>query len=295
MPLFFITFPSYSFARISSMKLIIILLLSCLGLASMASSKPSLEITVTGIPQGQQTLFVPIKIDTMIIDFDKVALEGLSSQNILAVASSSKDKVGPGIGLLKLDEEGLPETIELKVLLKEVGRGETPISVLMVANEPALLSKGAVIDDVITVSINGDNELNVTEEVKNGKKKLIVDKSKLTLNITRPAQKEETIFVPIIFDGELIDLDETFGHAIIAPGIAAKSFSSSSLQEGGPGIEIVLSAVAPENFTIDLDLIPKKVGSVKVTTALPQKGHTAIVRGPVVNISPAVISVASGG
>ena len=45
----------------------------------------SLEITITDIPKNQQTLFVPIKIDSKVLDFDKVALEGLSTQNILAV------------------------------------------------------------------------------------------------------------------------------------------------------------------------------------------------------------------
>lgn len=257
------------------------------------ASKYSLDITVKDIPKNQQTLFIPIKIDTMVLDIDKVGLEGLSSQNILAVTSSSKEKVGPGIGLLKLDDFGLPEELTLKVLLKEVGAGQTDISLSKVADEPVLLSKGAILDEQISVSISSNNEIEVSEKLEKGKKKLLLNEYKLTLNVQRPVQREETIFIPLIFDNSIIDLDETFGHAIVGPGIAAKSFSSGSLHEGGPGVEIQLSDVAEKDFTIDVDLVPRKSGQSKLSYATPQRGHTALVRGPIVNIYPTTISVAS--
>ena len=238
----------------------------------VSSSEYSLEVTVSDIPQDQQTLFIPIKIDTMILDFSKVALEDLSAQNILAVASSSKDKVGPGIGLIKLDEveKGLPSSIKLKVFLKPISQGETSVSLVKVADEPALLSKGVVLNNDVAVTIQGNNEVDVTEKVEKSKKKLSISESKLTLDIKRLSQKEESIFIPIIFDNKLVDLDETFGHAIIAPGISAKTFSSSSLNEGGPGVEVLLSAEAEKDFSINVDLIPKSIGTAKLVTALPQ-------------------------
>lgn len=251
----------------------------------------SLEITITDIPKNQQTLFVPIKIDSKVLDFDKVALEGLSTQNILAVASSSKDKVGTGIGLLKFDENGLPSTLKLKVLLKPVASGQTEISLLKVADEPALLSRGGQIYNDIKVSIKGLSAIDVTETLVKAKKKLLLSQAKLTIEVQRPAQKEETIFIPVIFDSKIADLDETFGHSIIAQGITAKTFSSTSLHEGGPGVEIVLSDTADKDFTVDIDLAPKGVGTVSFSTAFPQNGHTAIVKGPIVNISPTLISV----
>lgn len=312
MPLFFADFPKYLFARIDlkredfMKKLILIVLLSLGFLPALATNKPSapkvkvspseysLQIKITDIPKNQQTLFVPIKIDTMILDLDKVVLEGLSTQNILAVASSSKDKVGPGIGLIKFDDNGLPPTIELRVLLKPIGNGQTSVSLLMVADEAALLAKGEVINEAVTVSIKGSNEVDITEKTEKNKKKLTISQNKLALGITRTTQQEETVFIPLIFDKNLVDIDETFGHAILAPGVAAKTFSSSSINnEGGPGVEIILSADAPKDFTVDIDLIPRGLGKAKLTTALPQKGHTLIVRGPVVNINPASISVAS--
>ena len=253
----------------------------------------SFNVTIKDIPEGQQTLFVPIKIDTMVLDFDKVALEDLSAQNILAVASSSMDKVGTGIGLLKLDEKGLPKELTLKVLLKSVGAGQTDISVLKVAEEPALPSKGALLYQDVIVTIESKPEIEISEKVEGGKKRLALSESKLALSIKRPQTKEETIFIPIIFDNNVIDLDETFGHAIVAPGIAAKSFSSGSLHEGGPGVEIRLSEAAEKDFTINVDLIPKKTGVSKLSCAVPQIGHTAIVRGPTVNINPQVLSVAN--
>lgn len=259
------------------------------------SSEYSLEVTVKGIPKNQQTLFIPLKIDTKVLDIDKVGLEGLAAQNILAVTSSSKEKVGPGIGLLKLDDYGLPEELTLKVLLKEIGAGQTDISLSKVADEPVLLSKGAILDEEIIVNVNSNNQIEVTEKIENGKKRLILNEYKLTLNIQRPAQKEETIFIPLIFDRNVVDLDETFGHAIVAPGIAAKSFSSGSLHEGGPGVEIQLGEFADKDFTVDVDLIPRKTGTSKLSYATPQRGHTALVRGPVVNINPSTINVVSKG
>lgn len=254
------------------------------------ASEYSLQVKISGIPKGQQTLFVPVKIDTSILDFDKVALEGIAQQNILAVASTSMDKVGTGIGLLKLDDTGLPSELELKVLLKKLGNGETTVSLLMVADEPALLAKGTIIYDGVGVNLS-DNEIEVTEKVVKAKKKLELDKNKLTLKVTRPAQLEEKIFIPLIFDNKVFDLEETFGHAIIAPGLSAKTFSSGSLQEGGPGVEIVLGPQAEKDFDISIDLIPKSVGKGKIVAALPQKGHTALVRGTEVNINPSKISV----
>ena len=256
------------------------------------NSKYSIELNVTNIPKDRQTLFIPIQIDSMVLDLDKVSLEGLSALNILAVASTSKDKAGPGIGLLKLDDKGLPSKLSLKVFLKPVGNGQTDISLLKVADEPVLLAKGAQINKDVTVSISGTSDIGVTETVKDSKKKLEITNSKLTLNIQRQAQKTETIFIPIVFDKVVFDLDESFGHAIIAPGIAAKTFSSSSLSESGAGVEVILSETADKDFTLDLDLIPKKKGTSKISLALPQNGRTAIVKGPVVEIIPSNISVA---
>ena len=258
---------------------------------NVSATKYSLDVSITGIPPAQQTLFIPINIDTMILDFDKVALEGLSAQNILAVASNSKDKVGTGIGLIKIDESGLPPALELKVLLKTIGEGETAVSLLKVADEPALLTKGVIISKDIIVNLKSPNEIEVTEKQQGNKKKLLINQNKLTLNIQRPAQNEETIFIPLVFDKEVFDVDETFGHAIVGPGVAAKSFSSGSLHEGGPGVEIVLSPVAEKDFTIDVELIPRKVGKGKIVNAYVQKGHTALVQGPIVDIKPTAISV----
>ena len=263
----------------------------------VSSNKYSLDVTVKGIPKNQQTLFIPIMIDTKVLDIDKVGLEGLATQNILAVTSTSKEKVGPGIGLLKLDDEGLPEELTLKVLLKEIGSGKTDISLSKVADEPALPAKGAILDDQILVNVKTNNQIEVTEKIEDskGKKRLILNEYKLTLDIQRTGQKEETIFIPLIFDKSVIDLDETFGHAIVAPGIAAKSFSSGSLHEGGPGVEIQISDAADKDFTVDVDLIPRKTGTSKLSYATPQRGHTALVRGPIVNINPSTINVVSKG
>ena len=257
--------------------------------------KYSVEITIKDIPQGQQTLFIPIKLDTMILDFDKVALDGLSGQNILAVASSSKDKVGPGIGLLKLDENGLPATLTLKAYLKPISQGETSVSLLKVADEDALPSRGAVINEEVSAAIKSPNEIEVTETVENKKKKLTLNQNKITISVHRASQKEESIFIPFIFgtDSASVDLDETFGHAIVAPGISAKSFSSGSLHEGGAGVEILLTDVAPADFELDVDLLPKKAGKSTISLAFPQKGHTAIVKGPQVEIIPNTLSVAN--
>lgn len=290
--------PPFFFDRMFNMKKIILLMvLSCLccgfsyALDKVPSSEYSLEITVKDIPKGQQTLFVPIMIDTMILDFDKVGLEGLSSSNILAVASTSMDKAGPGIGLIKFDEDGLPETLHLKVSLKPEGKGETTVSLVMVAFEDALPSKGISINNDVTVSIKDTNEIEVTEKVENGKKKLKLSQSKLTVNVQRQVQKEESIYVPVIFDKKVIDLDETFGHSIVGPGIAVKSISSSSLQEGASGIEILLTQVAEKDFSFDIDLVPRNTGKSKIAAAFPQQGRTSLVRGPVVDISPQTISV----
>ena len=253
----------------------------------------SLELTIKDIPKGQQTLFIPIKLDTMIVDIDKVSLDGLTAANILAVASTSKDKDGTGIGLIKFDDNGLPETLKLNVSLTSVGNGISDVSLLMVADELALPSKGLVINNDVMINVKTKNEVGVTEKLEKGKKRLVLDQNKITLEIQRPAQKEETIFIPILFDNKIVEVDETFGHAIIAPGISAKSFSSSSLGEeaGGPGVEIVLSDVAEKDFTIDVDLLPKGLGKSKLSLALPQTSHTAIITGPKVDFFPTTISV----
>ena len=263
---------------------------------SKAPSVPqySIELTIKDIPKGQQTLFIPIKLDTMVVDIDKVSLDGLTTANILAVASTSKDKAGTGVGLIKFDDNGLPETLKLNISLTSVGNGVSDVSLLKVADESAVLpSKGLVIDNDVMINVKTKNEVEVSERLEKGKKRLVLDQNKITLEIQRPAQKEETIFIPILFDNKIVEVDETFGHAIIAPGISAKSFSSSSLGDegGGPGIEIVLSSVAEKDFTIDVDLLPKGLGKSKLSLALPQTSHTAIVTGPTVDFFPTTISV----
>ncbi len=254
--------------------------------------KYSIELTIKDIPKGQQTLFIPIKLDTAVVDVDKVSLEGLVTANILAVTSTSMDKAGPGVGLIKFDDDGLPETLKLNVSLISVGNGVSDVSLLMVADELALPAKGLTLDNEVVVNVKAKGEVEVTEKLEKGKKRFILDQNKITLEIQRPAQKEETIFIPILFNNKIVDVDETFGHAIIAPGISAKSYSSGSLgNEGGPGIEIVLTSVAEKDFTIDVDLLPKGIGKSKLSLALPQTSHTAIVTGPTVDFFPTTISV----
>lgn len=259
----------------------------------VAPAQYSVEITVKDIPSGQQTLFIPIKIDTMVLDFDKVALEGLATQNILAVASSSKDKVGPGIGLIKLDDTGLPSSITLKALLKPIGEGQTSVSVTKVANEPSLPSKGLVINDGVTVLVKTPLDLEVTEKVEGAKKRLVLNNRKLTLDIQRQSQKEETIFIPVIYNKSVVDIDETFGHTVVSQGVSMKSFNSGAINEDGAGVELILSADAPKDFSIDLDLVARKAGTSKLSIAFPQTGHSAIVSGPVVDIVPQVLTVAN--
>jgi len=255
------------------------------------ASQYSIEITIKDIPKGQQTLFIPIKLDTMVVDVDKVSLDGLTT-NILALASTSKDKAGTGVGLIKFDDNGLPETLKLNISLTSVGNGVSDVSLLMVADESALPVKGLVIDNDVMINVKTKNETEVTEKLEKGKKRFVLDQNKITLEIQRPAQKEETIFIPILFDNKIVDVDESFGHAIVAPGISAKSYSSSSLgDEGGPGIEIVLTDVAQKDFTIDVDLLPKGIGKSKLSLALPQTSHTAIITGPTVDFFPTTISV----
>jgi hypothetical protein len=162
----------------------------------------------------------------------------------------------------------------------------------MVADELALPVKGLVIDNDVMINVKTKNETEVTERLEKGKKRFVLDQNKITLEIQRLAQNEETIFIPILFNNKIVDVDETFGYAIIAPGISAKSYSSSSLgNEGGPGIEIVLTEVAEKDFTIDVDLLPKGIGKSKLSLALPQTTHTAIITGPTVDFFPTTISV----
>ena len=258
------------------------------------SSEPkySIELTIKDIPKGQQTLFIPIKLDTMVVDVDMVSLDGLVAANILAVASTSMDKAGPGVGLIKFDDNGLPETLKLNVSLSSVSNGTSDVSLVMVADGSTLPSKGLTINNDVMINVKTKNEIEVTEKLEKGKKRLTSDQSKITLDIQRLAQKEETIFIPILFDNKVVDVDETFGHAILAPGISAKSFSSNSLgNEGGAGIEIVLTGDAEKDFTVDVDLLPKGIGKSKLSLALPQTSHTAIITGPTVDFLPTTISV----
>lgn len=261
--------------------------------AKTQTGEYSIDISVSNIPENQQTLYIPIDIDANILDLDKVALEGISSQNILPVAASSKDKVGPGVGLLKLDDKGFPSKLQLKVYLKPVTDGSTNISVSMVADLDALPVKGAKIREDVKVALKTNVQIEVSEtEEAEGKKRLNINERQLTLSVDRQGQQAETIFVPFLYDKKVFDIDETFGHSIIAPGISVKSFGSSSLHQGGPGVEIVLSETAEEDFDIPIDLLPKGVGQGELTLAYPQEGHTAILTGPVVQISPTKLSVA---
>ena len=57
-------------------------------------------------------------------------------------------------------------------------------------------------------------------------------------------------------------------------------------------MEIILSPEAEKDFAVDVDLVARAVGKAKFAIALPQKGHTALVRGPIVSINPQVITVA---
>lgn len=253
----------------------------------------TLDVIVKDIPKGQQTLFIPVKIDTMILDFDKVALEGLSAQNILAVASNSKDKVGTGIGLIKLDDTGLPETLTIKAILKPVGEGQTSVSVTKVSEGPSLPSKGLIVNQDVKVSIDTPADIEVTEKIEGNKKRLSLSQKKLTLNIQRQSQKDETLFIPVIYTKSIVDIDETFGHTIVSPGVSIKSFNGGALNDDGAGVEMVISADAPKDFTIDLDLVAKKAGISKISIGYPQIGHTAIVNGPTVDIVPQVLTVAN--
>ncbi len=252
----------------------------------------SIELTIKDIPKGQQTLFIPIKLNTSVVDVDKVSLEGLATANILAVTSTAMDKAGSGIGLIKFDDNGLPDTLKLNVSLSSIGNGVSDVSLLMVANELALPSKGIVLDNEVMINVKTNSQVQVSEKLEKGKKRLVLDQNKITLDIQRPVQKEETIFIPVLFDNKVVDIDETFGHAIIAPGISVKTYNSTSLgNEGGPGVEIVLAGVAEKDFTIDVDLLPKGVGASKLNLALPQTSRTAIVTGPTVDFFPTTISV----
>lgn len=262
--------------------------------AVKAAPEPVINIMVSGIPQGQQTLFIPIMLDTNVSDLERVAIEDLSPLNILAVTSNASNMVGPGIGILKLDDKGLPSNLDFRVYLKKNSEGQTDISLVNVADIPALLVKGAEFNNEVKIGIEGLDPISVTEEInEKGKKKLKLSQNTVKLNVQRNAQKAESIFVPLVFDDKVIDLTESFGHAIISPGISAKTFSQSSLSNAGAGVEIVLSETADKDFSIDVELAPKSAGESKISTATPQKTQTAIVKGPIVEINPANISFAS--
>src|SRR3989338_5834544 len=148
---------------------------------ALSVSQHSIELTVKDIPKGQQTLFIPIKLDTMVVDIDKVYLDGLTAANILAVASTSKDKSGTGIGLIKFDDNGLPETLKLNVSLTSIGNGVSEVSLLMVADELALPVKGLVIDNDVMINVKTGNEVEVTEKPEKSKKKMVLNQNKITL------------------------------------------------------------------------------------------------------------------
>ena len=252
----------------------------------------TVEVTVKDIPKGQQTLFIPIKLDNSIVDVDMVSINDLAASNILAISSDSKGMSGSGIGLVKFDDNGLPETLMLNVSLNPVSTGTSEIEVFMLLDEPALPAKGLTINKDVKVNLKSNDEIEVAEKLVKGKKKLQINQNKITFEVHRQNQKEETIFIPVVFDKSIVDLDESFGHAILGQGIAAKTYSAFSLNnEGGSGVEIVLSPDAEKDFTVDIDLTPKGVGKAKILFALPQSSKTAIVKGPTVEFNPAVISV----
>jgi hypothetical protein len=263
-----------------------------ISVSSSKKDKYSIEVSISGIPENQQTLYIPIELDSEVVDLDKVALDGVTGQNILPVAASSKDKVGPGIGLLKLDDKGLPETLKLKVFLKPVKDGATDFTVGKVAEDNVLPVKGAMIRDDVTVNIEGLSEVTVTETEKEGKKRLQLEDRQLTLNIEREEQKEETIFIPLLFDSKVVDVDESFGHSIVGPGISVKSFSAGSLHGEGSGVELVLSGAAEKDLSVTVDIIPKGVGLSNFIAAYPQEGRTKLIKGPVVEITPSTLNVA---
>lgn len=272
--------------------LLLVVVLSC-NLAIAKNAEYTIGITVNNIPQGQQSLYVPLDIDTMIFDLDKVALDDLAAQNILAVTATSMDKIGPGIGILQLDEKGLPSSINLKVYLKPiVSSGETTISLGKVADEPVLPAKGAKIKNDVKVSVLSSQEIEVTGTDYKGKKKLVLNENAIMIHVERDTQKSDTIFIPLVFDKNIIDVDESFGHAVVGPGIAAKTFGSGSLHGGGAGVEVVLSEAADKDFDVNVDLLARKEGSVKIIAAYPQEGHTPLIAGPVVEINPSTISIA---
>ena len=272
--------------------LLLAVIFSC-NSAISANKEYSIGIKVNNIPQGQQSLYVPLDIDTMVFDLEKVALDDLSAQNILAVTATSMDKVGPGIGILKLDEKGLPSSIDLKVFLKPIsGGGETTILLGKVADEAVLPVKGAKIRSDVKASIVTNSEIEITSSDYKGKKKLTLNNSALTVHIERGTQKAETIFIPLVFDKNIVDIDESFGHAVVGPGIAAKTFGSGSLHGGGAGVEVVLTETAEKDFDVNVDLVARKEGSIKITAAYPQDGHTALIAGPVVEINPSTVSIA---
>ena len=265
------------------------------NLGKVAVVKPTgytVELTVKDIPKGQQTLFIPIKLDNSIVDVDMVSVNDLAASNILAVSSDSKGMSGAGIGLIKFDNDGLPTTLMLNVSLSAVSSGTSEIGVYMLLDEqPALAAKGLTINNGVKANLKDVVPLEVVEILDKGKKRLKINHNKITIDVHRENQKEETIFIPIVFDST-VDLDESFGHAILGQGIAAKTYSASSLNnEGGPGVELVLSPSAVKDFTVDVDLVPKGVGKAKLFLSVPQNSKTAIVKGPIVEFSPAVVSV----
>ena len=257
----------------------------------ISKNQQKVELIVKNIPKGQRSLFIPIEIDSNVADIDKVELGDLASSNVLAVPSNSKGMSGPGVGLLKFDDQGLPATLKLNLLLTSVSNGMSDVSLFKVIDAPALPSKGLQIHKDVTVNVIGD-EIEVTEKLVKDKKRLALNQHKATLEITRSARKAEKIFIPIVFDNKVVDVDETFGHTIWAPGISFKTYSSNTItHDAGSAIEIVLTEAAEKDFSVDIDLLPKGVGKTNLAFALPQSSHTGLVLGPTVEFYPTTVSV----
>lgn len=258
---------------------------------SQKKAKNFIQVSVTNIPPGEQSLFIPVELDSKVVELGSVNLADLSKHNIIAVSSDSKGKAGSGIGILKLDKSGLPETLEFKVFLKEISTGKSPISLRKVSDEENVLpAKGTQFNKKIQAKLESNEPIEVTH--KEGSKRLKLTKSSYTVNISRTNAGEETVFIPVIFDKNVVDLEESFGHAIVGPGISAKTYSANSLHKGGAGVEVLISEVAEKDFTLNVSFSPKKLGTSIVKVGFPQKTRTTLVKGPVVQFKPSTVSVA---
>lgn len=283
----------------------LVLLLALVAIPGLAEEKKekiktkkvdekTIEVNITNIPDGHISLFVPLMIDTSVVDLSSVVLGDLSDKEILGVVANSMSKSTPGVGLVILKQgESLPKELKFRVNLKKIGNGTSDIALEEITSEPALLTKGVSFRNDLAVSTGEGSSVEVSQVEKNGKKKLKISNSKLQINVKRPAQVADTFFVPILVDEKIVDLDETFGHSIIAPGITAKTFGSGSLHNGGSGVEVVLTEEADKDFSFEIDLRAKGVGNTEILAAKPQKAQVALVRGAIVEINPSMVTVAN--